>query len=138
MNWQTFFFKFFLYGILFYSFLVVLFYLFIGIFSTFEIKRYLRINSIADWKALAASEHLPGMSILAPAYNESANIIENVRSMLSVTYNKLEVIIINDGSKDDSLEKLIGEYDLFKTDIYINEQIRTKRVRGVYKSKNPI
>ena len=138
MNWQTFIFKFFLYGILLYSFLVVLFYLFIGIFSTFEIKRYLRINSIADWKALAASEHLPGMSILAPAYNESANIIENVRSMLSVTYNKLEVIIINDGSKDDSLEKLIGEYDLFKTDIYINEQIRTKRVRGVYKSKNPI
>src|SRR3984885_3356950 len=138
MNWQALFFEFFLYGILIYSFLVVLFYLFMGIFSTFEIRKYLRTNSLADWNVLAASEHLPGMSILAPAFNESANIIENVRSMLSVNYNKLEVIIINDGSKDDSLVKLISEYNLYKTDVFINEQIKTKRVRGVYKSKSAV
>jgi cellulose synthase/poly-beta-1,6-N-acetylglucosamine synthase-like glycosyltransferase len=138
MNWQALFFEFFLYGILIYSFLVVLFYLFMGIFSTFEIRKYLRTNGFADWNVLASSEHLPGMSILAPAYNESANIIENVRSMLSVNYNKLEVIIINDGSKDDSLEKLIKEYDLHETTVFINERIRTKRVRSVYKSNNPI
>jgi cellulose synthase/poly-beta-1,6-N-acetylglucosamine synthase-like glycosyltransferase len=138
MNWHALFFEFFLYGILFYSFLVVLLYLFIGTYSTIELRKYLRTNSFSDWGVLAASEHLPGISILAPAYNESANIIENVRSMLSVNYNKVEVIIINDGSKDNSLEKLIREYDLQKTTIFINEQIRTKKVKGVYKSNNPI
>jgi cellulose synthase/poly-beta-1,6-N-acetylglucosamine synthase-like glycosyltransferase len=138
MNWQANFFKFFMDGILIYSLLVVLFYLFIGIYSTFEIRKYLRINSIANWDVLAASEHLPGLSILAPAYNESANIIENVRSMLSVNYNKLEVIIINDGSKDNSLEKLIAEYDLYEVRVFINEQIATKKVRAVYKSNNPV
>lgn len=138
MNWNALFFEFFLYGILFYSFLVLLLYLFIGVFSTVEIRKYLRNNSFADWKVLAASEHLPGMSILAPAYNESANIIENVRSMLSVNYSRVEVIIINDGSKDDTLPKLIREYDLYKTNTFINQQIATKKVRGVYKSNNPV
>lgn len=138
MNWSALFFAFFLYGILLYSILVVILYLFIGAYSAIELRKYLRTNSFSDLSALAASEHLPGISILAPAYNESANIIENVRSMLSIHYNKLEVIIINDGSHDDSLEKLIVEYDLYKTAVYINEQIPTKRVKGVYKSKNPI
>jgi cellulose synthase/poly-beta-1,6-N-acetylglucosamine synthase-like glycosyltransferase len=78
------------------------------------------------------------MSILAPAYNEGANIIENVRSLLSIHYNNLEVIIINDGSKDDSLEKLIGAYDLYKVDFFVNQQIKTKPVKGVYKSTNPV
>ena len=78
------------------------------------------------------------MSILAPAYNEGASIIENVRSLLSLHYNNLEVIIINDGSKDNSLEKLITAYDLYKVDFFVNEQIKTKPVRGVYKSHNPV
>ena len=47
-------------------------------------------------------------------------------------------MIINDGSKDDSLEKLIEAYDLEKIEFVINEQIKTKPLRsGVYKSKNP-
>ncbi|MDP4285532.1 MAG: sulfatase-like hydrolase/transferase [Bacteroidota bacterium] len=103
-----------------------------------EIKNYLRKNSFADFRVLAASEHLPGISILAPAYNEAANIVENVRSMLSVHYNTLELIIINDGSKDDSLQKLIQAYDLYKTNTFINEQIPTQKVKGVYKSNNPV
>jgi cellulose synthase/poly-beta-1,6-N-acetylglucosamine synthase-like glycosyltransferase len=138
MNWQKYFFEFFTYGILFYSFLILFFYLFIGIYSTGEIRKYLRTNSFADYKILAASEHLPGISILAPAFNESANIIENVRSMLSVNYNNVELIIINDGSKDDTLQKLISAYDLYKTNIFINEQIPTKKINGIYKSNNRV
>jgi cellulose synthase/poly-beta-1,6-N-acetylglucosamine synthase-like glycosyltransferase len=75
---------------------------------------------------------------LAPAYNEGANIIENVRSLLSIHYNNLEVIIINDGSKDDSIEKLTRAYDLYKVDYFVNEQIPAKKVRGIYKSNKPI
>jgi cellulose synthase/poly-beta-1,6-N-acetylglucosamine synthase-like glycosyltransferase len=78
------------------------------------------------------------MSILAPAYNEEATIVDNVRSLLSIHYNNLELIIINDGSKDSSLQKLIDEYDLRKIDFFVNRQIATKEVRGVYKSSNPV
>jgi cellulose synthase/poly-beta-1,6-N-acetylglucosamine synthase-like glycosyltransferase len=106
------------------------------LYSIGEIQKYLGKNSFADFRMLASSDHLPGISVIAPAYNEAANIIENVRSMLSIHYNNLELIIINDGSKDDSLQKLITAYDLYKTDIFIAGQIPTKKIRGIYKSKN--
>lgn len=138
MTWHGFIFDLFTYGILFYSLLLILFYFFIGLYSIGEIRRYLRRNSFTDFRVLASSEQLPGISILAPAYNEAANIIENVRSMLSIHYNTLELIIINDGSKDDSLQKLITAYHLYKTNLFINEKIPTKKVRGIYKSNNPV
>ena len=138
MTWQKIIFDFFTYGILIYSLLLLFFYFFIGIYSIGEIRRHMRKNDFTDFRILAASNQLPGISILAPAHNEAANIIENVRSMLSIHYNALEVIIINDGSKDNSLQQLIKAYDLYKTNIFINEQIPTKKIRGVYKSNNPV
>lgn len=138
MTWQKIITDLFTYGILVYSIILLTCYILIGIYSASEIRKYLRSNSLADFKVLAASSQLPGISILAPAYNESANIVENVRSMLSIHYNTLELIIINDGSKDDSLQKLITAYDLYKANVFINEQIPTKKVRGVYKSHNPV
>ena len=95
-------------------------------------------NRFTDYRLLASSEQAPGISILAPAYNEGANIVENVRSLLSIHYANLELIIVNDGSKDDSLAKLIEAYDLCKIDYFVNEQIHTKPVRGIYKSKKSI
>jgi cellulose synthase/poly-beta-1,6-N-acetylglucosamine synthase-like glycosyltransferase len=111
---------------------------FISLFSIGQIKKYLYRNSFTNYRLLARSTQTPGISILAPAYNEGANIIENVRSLLSIHYNNLEVVIINDGSKDDSIQKLIDVYDLYKTEIFVNEQLHTKPVRGIYKSRNLI
>ena len=138
MNWLKIIFYILTYGILIYAVVLLCFYLLIGLYSSGEIRKYLRKNSFTDFRILASSNNLPGISVLAPAYNEAANIIENVRSMLSIHYNVLELIIINDGSKDDSLQKLIKAYDLYKANVFINEQIPTKKVRGVYKSNNPV
>src|SRR5665213_2844284 len=135
---QDFIFHFFTVAIFIYSLVLFFFYIFIGVYSTGEIKKYLRLNSFTDFRIPAASEHLPGISVVAPAYNEAANIVENVRSMLSIHYNTLELIIVNDGSKDDSLQKLIEAYDLYKANIFLNEQIPTKKVKGIYKSNNPV
>ena len=62
--------------------------------------------------------------------------MENVRSLLSIHYSNFEVIIINDGSKDRSLQTLIEHYELVKVNFALNEQIKTKPLRGIYKSKN--
>ncbi len=136
MTWQDFIFGLFTNTIILYSFLLLLFYLLIGILSIGEIKKSMGKTNLADLRVLAASEHLPGISILAPAYNEAANIIANVRSMLSIHYNALELIIINDGSKDDSLQKLITAYDLYKANVFVNEHIPAKKIKGIYKSNN--
>lgn len=138
MSWQTIIVDIITYGLLGYSVLLLSCYIFIGAYSIGEIRKHLYKNSFTDYRQLASASQAPGMSILAPAYNEGANVIENVRSLLSIHYANLEVIIINDGSKDDSLAKLIDAYNLYKTDHFVNEQIKTKPVRGVYKSRNKV
>src|SRR5690606_26089396 len=64
-------------------------------------------------------------------------IIDNVRSLLSLHYSNFEVIIVNDGSKDKSLEKLIAFYELEPVEFALNEQLKTKPLRHIYKSRNP-
>jgi cellulose synthase/poly-beta-1,6-N-acetylglucosamine synthase-like glycosyltransferase/phosphoglycerol transferase MdoB-like AlkP superfamily enzyme len=126
------------YGIFFYSTLLLLSYIFIGLFSIGETRKYMNKNKFTDYRVLAASVHAPSVSILAPAYNEGLTIVENVRSLLSIYYSNLEVIVINDGSKDDCLQKMIHAYDLEKIDFFVDYKIETKPVRGVYKSRKSI
>lgn len=121
-----------------YSFVLIGSYIVLGIISIIESIAYMKKNSFVNYNKILSSNISPSISIIAPAYNESLNIIENVRSLLSCHYANYDVIIVNDGSKDDSLEKLIAAYDLVKVDFLINEQIPTKPLRnGIYKSTNP-
>lgn len=126
------------YGIFFYSLALIILYIFIGFFSIGETVHHLRSNSFTDFRLLASSPLAPSVSIIAPAYNEGATIIENVRSLLSIYYSNLEVIIINDGSTDDCLEKLVDVYQLKKVDEFVCYAIPTKPIRVIYKSTNPI
>lgn len=126
------------YGILLFTAVMLLMYLFILILSVAEARSYLRRSSFTDYQRLAASEHAPSLSIIAPAYNEGATIIENVKSLLSIYYNHFEVLVVNDGSKDDSLQQLIDVYQLQKVPFAINAQLATKPIRGIYKSTNPV
>ena len=119
-----------------YGILICLGYLFSAIFSIFEIRDYKRSNNYRDDIALLQASELPPVSILAPAYNEGLNIVENVRSLLTINYPSFEIVIINDGSKDDTMQRLIDEYDLEKQDYLFHYFIKTKTIRGVYKSKN--
>ncbi|WP_153798924.1 glycosyltransferase family 2 protein [Foetidibacter luteolus] len=124
--------------ILAYSTLLFFFYLWIGIYAIGETRRYVHKNGFTDYRMLASSPHAPSISIIAPAYNEGATIVENVRSLLSIYYSNLELIVVNDGSKDDCLQKLIDTYNLEKIDFFVRYQLKTKTVRGVYKSRNPV
>jgi cellulose synthase/poly-beta-1,6-N-acetylglucosamine synthase-like glycosyltransferase len=126
------------YGIFAYATTLLSAYIIIGLASVGESRKYLRKNEFSDFRLLASSPHAPSVSILAPAYNEGATIIENVRSLLSLYYSTLEVVVINDGSKDDCLQKLIEGYDLEKVDFHVQYKIATKEVRGVYRSRKAV
>jgi len=129
---------FFHYFFLVFTLLIISSYILLAIFSSKETVDYLKKNSFVYHKDLLNSSIAPSISIIAPAYNESLNIVENVRSLLSTHYVNYDVIIINDGSSDDSLERLIKAYDLEKVEYLINQKIPTKPLRaGVFKSKNP-
>jgi biofilm PGA synthesis N-glycosyltransferase PgaC len=111
-------------------------YLILTIFSAITLRKYLRKNSYVDYNSIVASPLAPSLSVIAPAYNESETIIDNIRTLLSLYYNNYEVVVINDGSKDDSLEKIISAYDMEKVNYYFDYRLPCKRIRGVYKSKN--
>ncbi|MFI1772874.1 glycosyltransferase family 2 protein [Thalassobellus citreus] len=121
-----------------YAFAAILSYIILSVISGKETIEYLKKNSFVNYKDILSSTMSPSITIIAPAYNESLNVVENVRSLLSNHYVNYSVIIVNDGSKDDSLEKLIEAYDLEKIEYLINDKIKTKPLRaGVFKSKNP-
>lgn len=138
MSWQSVVVDILTYGLLIYSTLLIIFYISIGVISLKGIKLHFRKNSFSDFRVLATSSDAPGVTIIAPAYNEAASIVENARSLLSIYYENLEVIIVNDGSKDNSLERLIEAYDMKKIPFFVHEQLNTKTVRGIYKSSNPV
>lgn len=120
------------------SFLAILSYIILSFISGKETIEYVKKNSFVNYKHILSSTISPSITIIAPAYNESLNVVENVRSLLSNHYVNYSVIIINDGSTDDSLEKLIEAYELEKVEYLINEKIKTKPLRkGIFKSKNP-
>ncbi|WP_027377373.1 sulfatase-like hydrolase/transferase [Kaistella palustris] len=116
---------------------VFLIYVWISVYALGAVLRYKKQNSFTDYSIIAANPNPPAFSVIAPAYNEGMTIVENVRSLLSLYYHRLEIIIVNDGSKDDSMERLISEYELEAVSFYIQGNIPTKEVRGIYKSKNP-
>ncbi|WP_417886577.1 glycosyltransferase family 2 protein [Zunongwangia sp.] len=119
-----------------YGVLIASGYLFSAFFSIFEIREYKRKNNFGNETALLQTSDLPKISILAPAYNEGLNIVENVRSLLTINYPGFEIIIINDGSKDDTMSLLKEEYQLEEYQHIYNQDLSTKKIRGIYKSKN--
>ena len=122
--------------ILAYAILIMSSYLILAYLSAKELKEYLKRNSFVDYEVLLSSEYSPALSLIAPAYNEGFTIKENVRSLLSLNYNNYQVIVVNDGSKDNSMEILIESYELIPADFEFQEKIPTKKIRGIYVSKN--
>jgi cellulose synthase/poly-beta-1,6-N-acetylglucosamine synthase-like glycosyltransferase len=116
--------------------IIVVSYALLAIVSVVAMRRHQLKNRYQSVDDLISSKYLPGISIIAPAYNEGLTIVENVRSILSLSYSDFEIIIVNDGSKDDSLQKLIEAFSLAKVRTVQVADIPTQQVRGVYKSRN--
>ena len=111
-------------------------YLVLTAISAIALRDYLRKNSYVDYTSILLAPLTPSISVIAPAYNEEKSIVENIRALLSLYYNNYEVIVINDGSSDNTLKEMVNSYDLERVNYYFDYQIPCERIKGVYKSKN--
>lgn len=119
-----------------YACMLFISYIVTALMSTSELKKYHTRNRLPDFIRILSFPKLPSISVVAPAYNEASTIIENINCLLSLKYPDFEVVIINDGSKDDTLRKIISYFNLIKTDSSYEQALVTKKIRGVYKSQN--
>lgn len=76
----------------------------------------------------------PPIALLAPAYNEAATIEDSVRSLLRLEYPSFEVIVINDGSKDNTLDVLREVFDLHPEVRDYQAALAHKPIRQIYRS----
>jgi cellulose synthase/poly-beta-1,6-N-acetylglucosamine synthase-like glycosyltransferase len=80
------------------------------------------------------SPMVPPITILVPAHNEETSICMAVRNLLDLDYPELEVIVVNDGSSDSTLQIMQREFRLrFVRAVYI-QQVNSAPVRGLYRS----
>lgn len=102
--------------------------------STLEMRKHvLTTRSQTLWRVLR-SPVAPTISLLAPAYNEAATVRTSVKGLLSLHYPNLEVVVVNDGSTDSTLEMLIHEFDLSPIHTMYWKRVQSQPVRGLYRS----
>jgi len=82
-----------------------------------------------------ASPITPGVSVLVPAFNEEVGIVESVRSLLALRYPRHEVVVVNDGSTDATMERLHEEFDLVPVARVLRNGIAYAPVRGTFLSR---
>lgn len=100
-----------------------------------EIRRQRRYTVASKRDVALDSGLLPGVSIVIPAYNEEITIVRTVQSALAVRYQRLEVIVVSDGSTDLTVDALWHRYGLQPTDEQPSSEIPTQRVLGVFRSR---
>ncbi|WP_034343130.1 glycosyltransferase family 2 protein [Deinococcus misasensis] len=85
-------------------------------------------------KTYLEREYYKPISVLVPGYNEEATIVASVHSFLNLQYPEFEVIVINDGSKDQTMQVLIEEFGLEATMEYPSRILSTQEIRGLYRA----
>ena len=122
-------------AILVYFLVLNTFYAVLLILSIPELWGHWHLADDEHLKHVLGSDALPPLSILVPAYNEQVTIVESVLSFLTLQYPRHEVVLVNDGSPDATMETLIRHYDLYEVPPAVAISVPSKPVRGYYRSR---
>ena len=119
---------------LFYVLTISILYLVQLLLAGFSLSKYIKKIKYLEYGKLSTKGNMFPISLLVPAYNEEETIVANVINLLDLDYFEYEVVVINDGSTDKTLEKLIKKFDLIKINEPIKHSIETKEVKQIYRS----
>jgi len=121
-------------AILIYFFLINTLYLVFTIIAFFDLLSFDRRSRRRGIGDVLAGTTVKPISILVPAFNERETIVSSIRSVLEVGYPDFEVIVINDGSTDDTLERMQEAFSLFRVTDTTRPQLQTNPVRRILRS----
>ncbi|MBI2815563.1 MAG: glycosyltransferase [Acidobacteria bacterium] len=100
-----------------------------ALWSSYRHRQALKCRAL---QRVRESPLTPPVSILVPAYNEALSICESVRGLLQLDYPAIEIIVINDGSTDATLDALRREFGLVPTRLAWRKTLPCANVRCVY------
>jgi len=80
------------------------------------------------------SNSLPTITFVVPAYNENKDIVHTVKNMLSLSYRYKRVIIVNDGSTDNTFELLNNNFFLHPVPPSSPGIFETSEIKSYYAS----
>ncbi len=121
--------------ILVYFFLINAFYLFFIVLSLIGLFRHRELTRFVSFKEIFRLPLVKPISIIAPAHDDEKTIVDSVRALLSLEYPAFEVIVVNDGSADRTLDTLIESFQLERSRRVFRKVVDHKPVKGIYTSR---
>lgn len=128
LGWTVFYLYFFIFMASLYTFIIV-------IATPYIISRY-REQSVDEVYSITRSDSLPSLTFIVPAYNESKSIEWTVRTLLNLSYRYKHIIVVNDGSTDETLKILINKFSLVQIPAFKSPKLPSKLIRSYYQSED--
>lgn len=108
-------------------------YLMLNVISMFNVSRYMKEKTLMEIPGVG-NEILPPVSLIVPAHQEQDSILQAVKALMQLEYPVFEIIVVNDGSSDKTLQVLIDYFEMGKFPEAYRKRLITKPVNGIYKS----
>ena len=121
-------------GVLAYFLVINLMYVLFSLVAFFALIQHRRRWTSRALDVVMRSPATPAISVIAPAYNEEATIEQSLRSLLLLNYPRFEVVVVNDGSKDKTIETMVAAFGLMQAPVVYEQPLATKPVRALYRS----
>ena len=112
-----------------FTLLLSIIYIFQLIISFIKVRKNNKKKQSNDFGRYISSENLLPISLLIPAYNEEENVVSNIKSLMKMDFPNFEIVVVNDGSTDETHNKIVEAFELYKIESSIKTSIPTKDVR---------
>ncbi|MBS8262864.1 glycosyltransferase family 2 protein [Mesobacillus boroniphilus] len=121
--------------IMMYMIIVISFYSVVMLISVIQLRKEYKLDREKSFSDYTEDIFTKPVSIIVPAFNEEAGIVHSIRSLLSINYPVFEIVVVNDGSSDCTMERLIEHYDMKEIKKVIRRQVDSKPIKKVFQSR---
>lgn len=101
-----------------------------------QLRRQMRLNTYNPVGELGGNQFLPGIAVTVPAYNEQEVIVESINSLRSLAYPNYEIIIVNDGSTDETADRLLAAFDFTEIEAEYPIALHCECVESIYRASD--
>src|SRR4051812_30682481 len=106
--------------------------------SASQVRRRVAGHFIEDLDLIDQGDLTKPLTMIVPAYNEEVTIVDSVTGLLQCDYPRFEVVVVNDGSSDQTLHQLKRAFCLRRTEVPYRPGLSTASVRAIYQATVPL